>query len=84
MTQQHMATWPESPKRVRKKILTHAKDTPRSHTKRLSSPSRDLASLGIKGCDVIHNTYKTSQISPTRHQSCHSNCILRSFASSLL
>ena len=47
MTQQHMATWPESPKRVRKKILTHAKDTPRSHTKRLSSPSRDLASLGI-------------------------------------
>ena len=47
MTQQHMATWPKSPKRVRKKILTHAKDTPRSHTKRLSSPSRDLASLGI-------------------------------------
>ena len=47
MTQQYMATWPESPKRVRKKILTHAKDTPRSHTKRLSSPSRDLASLGI-------------------------------------
>ena len=51
MTQQHMATWPETPKRVRKKILTHAKDTPRSHTKRLSSPS--LASLGIireRGC----------------------------------
>ena len=31
MNQQHMATWPESSKRVRKKILTHAKDTPRSH-----------------------------------------------------
>ena len=47
MTQKYLATWPESPKRVRKKILTHAKDTPRSHTKLLSSPSRDLASLGI-------------------------------------
>ena len=47
MTQKHLATWPESPKRARKKILTHAKDTPRSHTKLLSSPSRDLASLGI-------------------------------------
>ena len=47
MTQKYLATWPESPKRVRKKNLTHAKDTPRSHTKRLSSPSRDLASLGI-------------------------------------
>ena len=50
MTQKHLATWPESPKRVRKKILTHAKDTPRSHTKLLSSPSRDLASLGIILC----------------------------------
>ena len=48
MTQKYLATWPESPKRVRKKILTHAKDTPRSHTKLLSSPSRDLASLGIR------------------------------------
>ena len=47
MTQKYLATLPESPKRVRKKILTHAKDTPRSHTKLLSSPSRDLASLGI-------------------------------------
>ena len=47
MTQKHLATWPESPKRVRKKNLPHAKHTPRSHTKRLSSPSRDLASLGI-------------------------------------
>ena len=47
MTQKYLATWPESPKRVRKKILTHAKDTPRSHTKLLSSPSRDLASLGM-------------------------------------
>ena len=57
MTQQHMATWPESPKRVRKKILTHAKDTPRSHTKRLSSPSRDLASLGISyfSADISKN-----------------------------
>ena len=55
MTQKYLATWPESPKRVRKKILTHAKDTPRSHTKLLSSPSRDLASLGIKICQILNN-----------------------------
>ena len=54
MTQKYLATWPESPKRVRKKILTHAKDTPRSHTKLLSSPSRDLASLGITLVHDIH------------------------------
>ena len=54
MTQKYLATWPESPKRVRKKILTHAKDTPRSHTKLLSSPSRDLASLGIKRSIFAH------------------------------
>ena len=55
MTQQHMATWPESPKRVRKKILTHAKDTPRSHTKRLSSPStsRDLQSSLHEGVKFL-------------------------------
>ena len=54
MTQKYLATWPESPKRVRKKILTHAKDTPRSHTKLLSSPSRDLASLGIMQDSAVH------------------------------
>ena len=52
MTQKHLATWHESPKRVRKKIWTHAKHTPRSHTKQLSSPSRDLASLGIRDSKV--------------------------------
>ena len=56
MTQKYLATWPESPKRVRKEILTHAKDTPRSHTKLLSSPSRDLASLGIKASEQSGET----------------------------
>ena len=28
MTEKHLVTWPESPKRVREKMLTHAKHTP--------------------------------------------------------
>ena len=35
-TPSNSATRGESPKRVRKKIYIHAKDTPRSHNKRLS------------------------------------------------